>query len=276
MVGALTLGRVLLAQERTVPLLFQQTAVKACKIGLTIAIRYAAQRPHGVKSVASWTREEGLQSCRECCGLQGFLFANKIGVLKTDMDLDVTGEGDNTVMMQPLPGPSHHHHPDLTPAAAEPTRGSSIRSTQTAGEQAVSATAVATTHPQAFDDNLDRAMELAWVHVDRLCLGSMILEISGDRTAEMLPGLAAMAVLFGVTKIERYSAGLMQAGLLDRSASAAVRAAVNGACRQLATGGRNAPMLRLVEAFGTPDDLLAAPISFDWTSIVADHLGTSS
>jgi acyl-CoA oxidase len=30
----------------------------------------------------------------------GFLAANKIGPMKTDMDVDVTFEGDNTVMMQ--------------------------------------------------------------------------------------------------------------------------------------------------------------------------------
>ncbi len=38
--------------------------------------------------------------CRECCGGMGFLAANKIGPMKTDMDVDVTFEGDNTVMMQ--------------------------------------------------------------------------------------------------------------------------------------------------------------------------------
>ena len=41
-----------------------------------------------------------LQACREACGGQGFLAANKIGPLKSDMDVDVTFEGDNTVMMQ--------------------------------------------------------------------------------------------------------------------------------------------------------------------------------
>ena len=40
------------------------------------------------------------QACREACGGQGFLAANKIGPLKSDMDVDVTFEGDNTVMMQ--------------------------------------------------------------------------------------------------------------------------------------------------------------------------------
>ena len=40
------------------------------------------------------------QDCRECCGGMGFLAANKIGPLMTDMNVDVTFEGDNTVMMQ--------------------------------------------------------------------------------------------------------------------------------------------------------------------------------
>jgi acyl-CoA oxidase len=34
----------------------------------------------------------------------GFLAANKIGPMKTDMDVDVTFEGDNTVLMQQVGG----------------------------------------------------------------------------------------------------------------------------------------------------------------------------
>ena len=54
----------------------------------------------GLKAGATWARVETLQACRECCGGQGFLAANRIGPLKNDMDVDVTFEGDNTVMMQ--------------------------------------------------------------------------------------------------------------------------------------------------------------------------------
>ncbi len=57
----------------------------------------------GLKAGATWHRVEILQACRECCGGQGFLAANKIGPMKNDMDVDVTFEGDNTVMMQQVP-----------------------------------------------------------------------------------------------------------------------------------------------------------------------------
>jgi acyl-CoA oxidase len=71
---------------------------------------YMAKRPEdakaihvissGLKAGATWARVDALQACRECCGGQGFLAMNKIGPMKNDMDVDVTFEGDNTVMMQ--------------------------------------------------------------------------------------------------------------------------------------------------------------------------------
>ena len=39
----------------------------------------------GLKAGATWSRGEILQLCRECCGGQGFLSANKIGPMKNDM-----------------------------------------------------------------------------------------------------------------------------------------------------------------------------------------------
>lgn len=39
----------------------------------------------GIKAGATWVRAETLQHCRECCGGQGFLAANKIGPMKNDM-----------------------------------------------------------------------------------------------------------------------------------------------------------------------------------------------
>lgn len=44
----------------------------------------------------------------QCCGGQGFLSANKIGTMANDMNVDVTFEGDNTVMMQQVGAGSAH------------------------------------------------------------------------------------------------------------------------------------------------------------------------
>ena len=45
-------------------------------------------------------KNNALQVARECCGGQGYHAANGIGVLRTDLDIDTTWEGDNTVLLQ--------------------------------------------------------------------------------------------------------------------------------------------------------------------------------
>nr|AOE43295.1 putative acyl-CoA oxidase [Synstelium polycarpum] len=54
----------------------------------------------GFKATATWHRARTLQICREACGGMGFAASNKIGVLRNDADVDLTYEGDNTVLMQ--------------------------------------------------------------------------------------------------------------------------------------------------------------------------------
>jgi acyl-CoA oxidase len=54
----------------------------------------------GLKSFATWNTTETLQQCREACGGKGYLWENRIGLLKNDSDIYTTFEGDNTVLMQ--------------------------------------------------------------------------------------------------------------------------------------------------------------------------------
>lgn len=54
----------------------------------------------GIKAYASWHTVETLQHCREACGGQGYLAANRIGELRADTDVFTTFEGDNTVLLQ--------------------------------------------------------------------------------------------------------------------------------------------------------------------------------
>lgn len=56
----------------------------------------------GVKSMASWHAIHATQMARECCGGLGFLSENQISIIRRDVDVFATFEGDNTVLMQLL------------------------------------------------------------------------------------------------------------------------------------------------------------------------------
>jgi len=53
-----------------------------------------------LKPVSTWRALETLQTAREACGGQGFLTENRLVSLRADMDVYVTFEGDNTVLLQ--------------------------------------------------------------------------------------------------------------------------------------------------------------------------------
>lgn len=54
----------------------------------------------GSKAVITWFANASIQECREACGGKGYLLENRIGDLKTDVDIFTTFEGDNTVLLQ--------------------------------------------------------------------------------------------------------------------------------------------------------------------------------
>ena len=53
----------------------------------------------GLKAYATWHATDTIQTCRETCGGQGYLAANRFAALKADSDVFTTFEGDNTVLM---------------------------------------------------------------------------------------------------------------------------------------------------------------------------------
>lgn len=54
----------------------------------------------GMKALSTWNTIETLQACRESCGGQGYLSANRIDALRVDTDVFTTFEGDNTVLLE--------------------------------------------------------------------------------------------------------------------------------------------------------------------------------
>ncbi|MDR6415996.1 acyl-CoA dehydrogenase [Pseudarthrobacter sulfonivorans] len=53
-----------------------------------------------LKPLSTWHALDTLQECREACGGAGFLIENRFASLRADMDVYVTFEGDNTVLLQ--------------------------------------------------------------------------------------------------------------------------------------------------------------------------------
>lgn len=54
----------------------------------------------GLKSVSTWNTTETIQSCREACGGNGYLWENRFADLKADSEIFTTFEGDNVVLLQ--------------------------------------------------------------------------------------------------------------------------------------------------------------------------------
>lgn len=54
------------------------------------------------KAICTWTAQDCIQVCRECCGGHGYLKSAGLGELRDTNDGSCTYEGDNTVIIQQL------------------------------------------------------------------------------------------------------------------------------------------------------------------------------
>ena len=62
--------------------------------------RALESRAAGTKALGTWLATDVIQECREACGGNGYLSANRFAALKGDTDVFTTFEGDNHVLMQ--------------------------------------------------------------------------------------------------------------------------------------------------------------------------------
>jgi acyl-CoA oxidase len=242
----------------------------------------------GLKAAATWHRVHVLQDCRECCGGMGFLAINKIGPMLNDMNVDVTFEGDNTVMMQQVAKPlvdatikSKHISVPSGPKSINPERlGDKCiasllawRRDALAAEiaQDVSAAAMqggSRAAAQAFENNLDRVVRLGWASVDSSTYDIFLNEIE-SAPAEWQGQLRVLQQLYGLYRIEQGIETYLQYGALDGRHVAGLRAQIHGACSKLAENDAH-PAQSLCKGFGIPDHLLQAPIALgSWRDIGA-------
>lgn len=162
----------------------------------------------------------------------GFLSANRIGPMLNDMNVDVTFEGDNTVLMQQAakgvleevaqtsqlaPGA----HVDTQTVGGTLAALSALRIAM--GKELAAAMRAANGSSQdRFDANLDLAVKLGWVHVAVQALSAFI-DAVGDAPEPAKPLLQVACQLYAATVLEEQQVALVSNGVLPIKALAGLR-----------------------------------------------------
>lgn len=117
---------------------------------------------------------------------------------------------------------------------------------------------------QAMNECQDHLVSLSRAHVERRVLESFLRAVNHEEgpgaglvSEELAEELDRLADLWALWRLEADRAWFLEAGYMEGSQTRAIRGLVNDLCgevRERAVG--------LVDAFGIPDDLLAAPAAF--------------
>ena len=249
----------------------------------------------GLKAYATWHATDTIQACREACGGQGYLAANRFAALKADSDVFTTFEGDNTVLMQLvakglltgyrrqfgemkllglvrfLAGQAATAVAELNPIVTRMTDEDHLRDREFQlgalgwREEHLLGT-LARRLKKRIDAGLDpfhalievqdHAVELARAHNERVVLERFSEVVAGTTDEELAQTLGTLCDLYALHRIEADRGWFLEHGYLEAGKAKAIRKLVNRLCREV-----RPQALPLVEAFDIPDELLAAPIA---------------
>ncbi len=252
-------------------------------------------RAAGLKALSTWHTTDTVQTCRECCGGQGYLAVNRFGALKADSEVFTTFEGDNTVLLQLLAKGlltgyrrqfsemsllrlAHYlaselvaRVSELNPLVTHNTDEAHLRdpafqigALRFREDHLLSALA------RRLKRRIDRGMETfdaivecqdhmvatALAHVERLAAESFQRGVEAAPQGALAETLAQLRDLHALHRIELDRGWFLEQGYLSPSKAKAIRTQVNQLCDRT-----RADALALVDAFGIPDPLLAAPIA---------------
>ncbi|MFQ5399989.1 MAG: acyl-CoA dehydrogenase [Anaerolineae bacterium] len=290
-------------QRRLFPLL-------ANVFALDFALKYLLQRYNGrtendarevealaagLKAFGTWNSTRTVQECREACGGQGYMAANRFAALKADTEVFTTFEGDNTVLMQLvakgcLSEFRQQFHDmnlftlvsyigrraslalaDLNPVIRRQTDEAHLRDSNfhldafRHREQEL-LISVAGRLKKRIDRGMDaydafiecqtHLMAVAHAFVERVVLEQFIVGINAVEDNELKPVLKRLCDLFALSTIEKNKGWYLEHGYMEGAKTKAVRRQVDRLCAELRPDA-----LGLVDAFAIPDQCLAAPIA---------------
>ena len=247
----------------------------------------------GLKAYASRHCVETVQACREACGGQGYLAANRLGRLRADTDVFTTFEGANAVLLQlvakgllsqyreemgdlrlwglvkHLADRAETRLTEMNPLTVRRTDPDHLRDPgfhaaafayreerllASAGRRLHSLIEEGTDSFEAMNRCQDHLLQLAEAHVERVVLEAFQDGVARAPSPAASERIAALASLWALSRLEADRGWFLESGYFEGPKARAVRAEVNALCREVA---EHASVL--VDAFGIPDAVLGAP-----------------
>ena len=252
-------------------------------------------RAAGLKALASWHANATIQECRECCGGAGYLAVNRLGTLRCDTDVFTTFEGDNTVLLQLvakslltdyraqfedmnplalvrfLAGQWMGALSEASPLASRKTDEDHLRDPQFhlatfrwreqhqlggLGRRLKKLLDAKTPPDQALLACQVHALTTARSHVERVVLEGFVAGVADCPDPELASVLRTLCDLYALSRIEADRGWFQEHGHLGATKSKAILRLVDRLCAEV-----REQALPLVDAFGIPDEFLAAPIA---------------
>jgi acyl-CoA oxidase len=249
----------------------------------------------GLKAWGTWHAFDTVQHCRESCGGQGYLAANRFGDMRNDLDVFLTFEGDNTVLMQLV---AKSLLTDFRHQFSEMGFVGLLQYLSRRATEAVSAwnplvtRSVDVAHLRDFEFHLrafkarenhlltrvagrlkkmiesgsepwvafnqcqDHLVTLAKASVERNLLECFQAAVQRCADAPTQAVLSQFCCLFALARLEVDRAWFLENGYFEGIKSKAIRDQVLELCRQTRLMAWD-----VMAAFGIPDKLLAAPIA---------------
>ncbi len=249
----------------------------------------------GMKAWATWHATATVQTCRECCGGQGYLAVNRFADLKADSDIFTTFEGDNTVLMQlvarSLLSDYGQQFQDMNfmgtlrflanRARAQLTELDPVTSRRTDREHLLDPVwqldmmrhreqmlieSVARRFKSRMDQGMDsfyamidvqdHLVSTAHAHIERILLEQFIAAVHAETDEGLRTQLNALRELFGLNHLQQDLSWFMENSLVEAPKARAIRTIMNEICFEV-----RQQAVHLVDAFGIPESCLAAPIA---------------
>lgn len=235
----------------------------------------------GIKALVTWNCENVVSTCRERCGGQGYLSANRFGEIIGLAHAGVTAEGDNKVLMQKVTKEvselikSKKHQLYLGKDYSGSTDLNDLEYLEHLFGVRESKLAMNLQNQLGSKMKDGKSLYQVWMmeesmliqdcamaYVERMVLTQFLKAIE-RADASLRPTLIKLCKLFAMQCIQRDIGWYLCHDIISKDHGLQIDQLISTLCADSEEGLGN-DVLSLIDAFGIPDYVMAAPIALDW------------